>query len=458
MSQARTNVVEGELIAGKYRIERVLGAGGMGVVFAAWHLQLNQRVALKFLSSEACSQPDAVARFLREAQALARLTSPHVARVMDVGTREQSEPYLVMEHLNGSDLRAVLRERGPLPISEAVGYLLQVAEAIAEAHALGIVHRDLKPSNLFLTQSTDGLPLVKVLDFGISKAISPEVSPSSVLETHTGALVGSPEYMSPEQIRNAKRVDERSDIWSLGVVLHELLTGEVPFRGEGITGTLAAIAADPVRPIRALRAEIPEGLEAVILRCLEKNVDRRWPSLASWARALFEFGPEEARASLARIERLATGSVRGATRTSNATLDEQPTASATVRTWEGEPSTTRRSSARSRRSLLIAILAGSLLIAAAVLLFGQRQASEAAAVRAMPVPINSSPSPVHEPRSPAGSSAPIEVATAAPSAQSLPRAASQISAAPSARPRITPARAAPARVRANEEEGTDDRK
>jgi len=458
MSQARTNVVEGEVIAGKYRIERVLGAGGMGVVFAAWHVQLNQRVALKFLSSEACSQPDAVARFLREAQALARLTSPHVARVMDVGTREQGEPYLVMEHLNGSDLRAVLRERGPLPISEAVGYLLQVGEAIAEAHALGIVHRDLKPSNLFLTQSADGSPLVKVLDFGIFKAISPETGPSSVLETHTGALVGSPEYMSPEQIRNAKRVDERSDIWSLGVVLHELLTAEVPFRGESITGTLAAIAADPVRPIRALRPEIPAGLEAVILRCLEKNVDRRWPSLVSWARALLEFAPEEARVSLARIERLGSGSVRELARTANAALDEQPTASATVRTWEGEPSTTHRSAARSRRTLLIAILVALLLTSAAVLLFGGRGSSEASAVRPIAAPVSSSLSPIREPRPAPVPSAPIETATVSPSAQVIPRAPSPISSAPSAGPRIAAPRAAPARAPASEEEGTNDRK
>jgi serine/threonine-protein kinase len=291
--------------------------------------------------------------------------------------------------------------------------------------------------------------LVKVLDFGISKAISPENSPSSVLETHTGALVGSPEYMSPEQIRNAKRVDERSDIWSLGVVLHELLTAEVPFRGESITGTLAAIAADPVRSIRALRAEIPEGLEAVILRCLEKNVDRRWPSLVSWARALLEFGPEEARASLARIERLASGSVRELARTANATLDVQPTASATVRTWEGDPSTTYRSAARSRRTLMITILAALLVIAAAVLLFGQRERNEASAARAIPAPVGSSLSPIHEPRPLAAPSAPIVVATAFPSAPS---------SAPSARPRTALPRAVPTRARASEEEGTNDRK
>jgi serine/threonine-protein kinase len=375
---------------------------------------------------------------------------------MDVGTREDGEPYLVMEHLNGSDLRAVLRERGPLPIAEAVGYLMQVAEAVAEAHALGIVHRDLKPSNLFLTQSADGSAWVKVLDFGISKAIAPEIGPSSVLETHTGALVGSPEYMSPEQIRNAKRVDERSDIWSLGVVLYELLTGEVPFRGESVSGTLAAIAADPVRPIRALRSDIPPGLEAVILRCLEKNVDRRWASLASFARALLEFGPEEARASLVRIERLASGPAREAALSPNTPLDEQPTASATVRTWEGEPSTTRRSSARSRRALLMAILTALLLTFAAVLLFGPRQPREASAVRAGPAPAGSLLSQAQE--SEAVPSTSVEVVAASPSAQAPHLTPNRLSSTASARPRVAPARVAPARVPANDDEGTDDRK
>jgi serine/threonine-protein kinase len=358
--------IEGEIIAGKYRVERVLGAGGMGVVFAAWHLQLNQRVALKFLRAETYRDPDAVARFLREAQALARITSPHVARVMDVGTLEHGEPYLVMEHLSGSDLRAVLRDRGRLSIPEAVSYLLQVGEAIAEAHATGIVHRDLKPSNLFLTHGADGQAVVKVLDFGISKALPLDGVQSKSRETNTGALVGSPEYMSPEQIRNAKRVDGRSDIWALGVILHELLSGEAPFRGESVAGTLAAIAADAPVPIRRLRPEVPPGLESAILRCLEKSLERRFASVAQLARALLDFAPEEARASVARIARISEGSAREAARASSARpgLEVRTLASGTVRTWEGLTSTTLRSNARSRRALLA--LGLGLLVAALV--------------------------------------------------------------------------------------------
>jgi len=459
MSRARANVAEGELIAGKYRIERVLGAGGMGVVFAAWHLQLNQRVALKFLSSEACSQPDAVARFLREAQALARLTSPHVARVMDVGTRERGEPYLVMEFLNGSDLRAVLRERGQLPISEAVAYLFQVAEAIAEAHARGIVHRDLKPSNLFLTRTAHGSPLVKLLDFGISKAISGEVSESSALETHTGALVGSPEYMSPEQIRNAKRVDERSDIWSLGVVLFELLSGEVPFRGESVSGTLAAIAADPAPTIRALRPEIPPGLEAVILRCLEKSVERRWPSIVSWARALLEFAPDEARAALARIEQLAAGGAREAARETNPTPDEQPTAPATMRTWEGQNSTTQRSHARSRSALAVLILVVCVSIPGAWLLLSRSPPEQVSAAGTSRATSGAGMPAVAAPQPSAVLASPAQVAVAPPP---LPPTPPRASASALARPRhsLTPSvtRSPTPRAATIEEDGTNDRK
>src|SRR6266542_4042743 len=163
-------VSEGDLLAGKYRVERVLGGGGMGVVVAAHHLQLARRVALKFLLPEACSQPGSVERFLREARSAAQIGSEHVARVSDVGTLETGAPYMVMEYLKGDDLSQVLKTRGRLPLQEALDYVLQACEAVAEAHAIGIVHRDLKPANLFLTQRADGSPLVKVLDFGISKA------------------------------------------------------------------------------------------------------------------------------------------------------------------------------------------------------------------------------------------------------------------------------------------------
>ena len=452
MTEARPSVVEGEVIAGKYRIERVLGAGGMGVVVAAWHQQLNQRVALKFLRKDVNQTPETVIRFLREAQALARITSPHVARVMDVGTLEQGEPYLVMEYLHGSDLRAVLTDRGPLPIEEAVGYLLQAAEAIAEAHANGIVHRDLKPSNLFLTRGADGLPLIKVLDFGISKALEPEGSVSTSLETNTGALVGSPAYMSPEQIRDAKRVDARSDIWSLGVILHELVAGEPPFRGESVSGTLAAIAADRAPSIRALRGDVPERLEALILRCLEKNPEQRFASVAGFARALLDFAPSAAQAQVERVERLLGGS--GNERVvwpSSSPPSPLSVTSATLPTWEGHTSIPRRP--LSVPPAVIAFGVALLLLGgAALLLFRPNEPTPIAAANAA--------------ASGAGSSDALSSGTAG-SAPVAPAPVALPAPALSARPNGVAARSKPAPAPApaprpltlsNDDDGTNDRK
>jgi serine/threonine-protein kinase len=298
------SAVPGAVVAGKYRVERVLGSGGMGVVVAAQHLQLGQLVALKFPLKEAYESSEALNRFLREGQALARIRSHHVARVMDVGTLEQGEPYLVMEYLEGSDLGSTLKQQGPLAVADAVAYVLQASEAIAEAHAAGIVHRDLKPSNLFLTKSADGTPLVKVLDFGISKAILQQLTEPLGSHTSTGALVGSPLYMAPEQIRNARRVDGRADVWATGVILHELISGKPPFGGDTLAATLAAVAADAPEPIRSLRPDVSAQLEAVILRCLEKDPDRRYGSVAELAKALVDFAPVQARDSIERITRV----------------------------------------------------------------------------------------------------------------------------------------------------------
>jgi serine/threonine-protein kinase len=202
-----TPVQEGEVLAGKYRVERVLGVGGMGVVVSALHLQLDERVALKFLLPEALANPEAVARFAREARAAVKIKSVHVARVSDVGTLETGAPYMVMEFLHGQDLSAVLRDRGPLPYPDAVEFVLQACEALSEAHALGIVHRDLKPANLFLITAADGSPCVKVLDFGISKLTSPSASDPDYAMTKTQAVMGSPLYMSPEQMTSSRGVD-----------------------------------------------------------------------------------------------------------------------------------------------------------------------------------------------------------------------------------------------------------
>jgi len=222
-----------------------------------------------------------------------------VARVLDVGSLEDGSPFMVMEYLDGQDLDNVLRHNGPLQIQEAIGYLLQACEAIAEAHHLGIVHRDIKPSNFFLTTRLDGSPLIKVLDFGIAKARAEMEQDVSLTKTRT--VLGSPVYMSPEQIRSARSVDHRSDIWSLGVTLYELLTDQLPFDGDSITGVAAAVSTDPIAPIRSVRPEIPIGLSLVVERCLEKKPADRYQTVAALAEDLIPYGPETARYSLTRI-------------------------------------------------------------------------------------------------------------------------------------------------------------
>ena len=291
-------VVEGEVLAGKYEVARLLGAGGMGVVVEARHVQLGQRVALKFLLSDECRSKEAIGRFLREGRAAVRIKSEHVARVTDVGTLENGAPFIVMEYLEGEDLSNILARRGALFVTEAVDYVLQAAEAIAEAHSLGIIHRDLKPANLFLTQRADGSPLIKVLDFGISKI---DNDPQQVsLTASTGAL-GSPQYMSPEQMRSAKYVDHRTDIWAVGAILFELLAGHPPFQADSLIGLCTLVATKEAPRLRDVVRDAPEGLSRVISKCLERELDNRYDTLAQLAVELMPFGSSSARTSSHRI-------------------------------------------------------------------------------------------------------------------------------------------------------------
>jgi len=290
-------------LAGKFRIERVLGQGGMGVVVAATHIQLDERVALKFLLPAALSNPEAVARFAREARAAVKIKSEHVARVSDVGTLESGSPYMVMEYLDGQDLAEWVRRSGAMRVADAVEFVLQACEAIAEAHALGIVHRDLKPANLFVTRRVDGSPCIKVLDFGISKLTTPGSS-SDMGMTKTSSVMGSPLYMSPEQMSSTRNVDMRTDIWALGIILYEILTGRVPFEAETMPQLCGMILQDPPRPMRDLRADVPDGLQWVVLRCLEKNRERRFANVAELAAAMVPFGGQGAQRSAERIARV----------------------------------------------------------------------------------------------------------------------------------------------------------
>ena len=322
----------GDLVAGKYRIERVLGEGGMGVVLAATHLQLGQRVAIKLMRREVIND-EAVERFLREARALVRLRSEHVARVIDVGETAEGVPFMVMEYLEGNDLSDVVHHRGALPVKDAVEYLLHACEAIAEAHAAGIIHRDLKPANLFLTRAPDGSDSIKVLDFGISKSIEADEAPQAKKLTGTTTVIGSPAYMSPEQMRSARDADARSDIWSLGVILYELLAGVIPFDGATYPDLVLAVNMQTPAALAAYRRDVPPALEAATFRCFEKKRDNRFASVADLADAIAPFGHPEAAAAARRIGRTmsaAQGPESAASRTGGAIDATSSTAAASI--------------------------------------------------------------------------------------------------------------------------------
>jgi hypothetical protein len=300
-SWAAAGAHEGHVLAGKYRLERVLGIGGMGAVLAAHHLQLDTKVAIKFLLPSMLENSDAVERFANEARRAVKIQSEHVARVYDVGVVQSGAPYIVMEYLQGVDLSALLVQRGPLPIHQAVDFVLQATEAIAEAHALGIVHRDLKPANLFCVRRADGKDWIKVLDFGISKAVAPSGSSGSLSMTATASLMGSPFYMSPEQMEASSAVDARTDIWALGVIVFQLLTGTVPFCGESVPEVCSKIATRPPPRLQEYRSDAPEGLQAVVLTCLEKDRERRYRNVAEMAMALLPYAPRRSKISVERI-------------------------------------------------------------------------------------------------------------------------------------------------------------
>ncbi len=291
----------GDLLAGRYRVEQVLGVGGMGVVVAAQHVHLGQRVALKFLLPAYLGVPEAAGRFAREARNAVRIQNEHVARVSDVGTLESGAPYMVMEYLQGSDLSQLVRRQGPVPVADAVDYVLQACVAIAEAHALGIVHRDLKPANLFLADQSDGTRTVKVLDFGISKAT---VGQQEAALTKTSAMMGSPLYMAPEQMTAAKTAGTSADIWALGVIVYELIVGHVPFLGETMPQICAAVLSEDPPPISSARPDVPPGLDAVIQRCLSKNPSARYADVVELASALLPFAHKSSRAYVERASRL----------------------------------------------------------------------------------------------------------------------------------------------------------
>ena len=296
----------GDVVSDKYRIEKLLAEGGMGIVYEATHLQLDEKVAIKFLRAEFMGPQagELPGRFLREARMSSKIKSEHVVRVHDVGSTDAGGPYIVMEFLTGEDLDQKVSHHGVLSIPDAIDYVLQACEALAEAHAIGIVHRDLKPANLFLIHRADGSPCVKVLDFGISKFQDGAGNTRDFGMTKTHAVLGSPSYMSPEQMRSSKDVDARADIWAIGIILYELLAGTVPFDGDSMPQICAAILEQTPKSIRAMRPEITEELENIVLKCLAKNADDRFANVAVLAQALSPWGSSEAWASADRIARV----------------------------------------------------------------------------------------------------------------------------------------------------------
>jgi eukaryotic-like serine/threonine-protein kinase len=303
-------IVPGQVIGERYLAGEMLGGGGMGVVFAGTHVLLGTPVAIKLIHSELKDDEEAVQRFVQEARTAASLKGEHIARVFDVGLLPSGEPYLVMEHLEGVALDGYLHEHGPLPQAEAVDIVLQACEGLAEAHAAKLVHRDIKPANLFLSRRVDGQFSLKILDFGIAKQ---RIDGDTPALTNPGKSLGSPWYMSPEQMLTPASVDERADVWSLGVLLFELLAAKRPFDGESVPQVCASVLTASPPLLRELRDDVAPELERIVLRCLEKEPTERISSVEELAQALAPFASAPTRSAGIALEdaEATTGSRQG---------------------------------------------------------------------------------------------------------------------------------------------------
>jgi serine/threonine-protein kinase len=412
----------GGVLDGEYRVERVLGEGGMGIVVAARELRTDELVAIKLIKPERTGDPASIKRFLREARITLQLKSERAVRVLRVGQLKSGMPYLVMEYLHGRTVASLLEERGALPTETGVDYLLQACEAVAEAHALGVVHRDLKPSNLFLARGPDGTDGIKVIDFGISKLTTGEgLAGDDGQLTTTAVPLGSPRYMSPEQLGAARDVDARTDIWALGIILCELVTGSCPFHSDSVADLCARILRDAPPPLASLGTSVPAGMDALYRRCLAKEPAQRIASVSDFAVALAPFGSAASQTSLQRI---LTTAPAGAT-----TMPRAPR----VGLW--------------RRRL---VLAAALIGAAAVAAIGAYALATRAARerREPPAVVDTRPVPAVPAAAPAGPAAPPPTTTTPPppAEASAPAVPAPAAAKPARAPRHRPAppRQAPA--------------
>ena len=408
----------------------------MGVVVAAIDEHTGERVAIKLLLPDGPMPSGAFApvddsgvversnrhlemstRLIREASNAARLSSQHVARVLDVGRMESGDPFVVMEMLEGVDLQRHVKERGPLPVVETVNLVLQACEAIFEAHERGIVHRDLKPANLFLTRRADGSVFVKVLDFGISKVRGADDNQL----TATSDMLGSPLYMAPEQIRNARDVDTRTDVWSLGAILYRLLAGRPAFEGQGSAATLAAIISDAPHPLRALRPDVPPDLEAIVLRCLEKDRARRIQSVRELAIALQRFAHGQTGSMLAAQSGMipvVPMTPSGGVPAYGAPMAPLPAPPALPSTQSVGPSSVTLAGSSGRSGAVYAILGVAIgaVVAGGIAFWQLSGATEPAIASTATSPVIAAPPP--------------SATTAAPSAEPLPTTTASATAAP----------------------------